>query len=109
MATLKLSIQQCDSLLPYIGHGRQGGVKISCDMDYRSIKEAVCQFREQLTEDEWLEVVRQSNTEDEERGLLSIIDVHTMSISSLPPTEFEQLEKILKMLAETRRITLPEW
>jgi len=39
----------------------------------------------------------------------SIIDVHTMAISSLPPDEFVELERILKMLAETRRIALPKW
>ena len=56
MATLKIEVQHIDSILPSIG--RHGVVKISCDMEYRDMEEAVAQFREQLTEGEWKSIVR---------------------------------------------------
>ena len=47
MATLKLHVQHIDSVSP--SSRGFGGIKLSCDMEYIDMEDAVAQFREQLT------------------------------------------------------------
>ncbi len=59
MATLKLHVQHIDSVSP--SSRGFGGIKLSCDMEYIDMEDAVAQFREQLTEEKWAEIVKNTD------------------------------------------------
>lgn len=56
MATMDFTVQNIDKILP--DFGIPGGVKISCNMDYRSMELVVARVREHTTEEEWQEIVK---------------------------------------------------
>ena len=56
MATMDIKVQHIDSILPDMRIN--GGVKISCNMDMYSMELTIAKIREQLSEEEWNTIVR---------------------------------------------------
>ena len=56
MATMNIKVQHIDSILPDMRIN--GGVMISCNMDMYSMELTIAKIREQLSEEEWNTIVK---------------------------------------------------
>jgi len=59
MATMDFTVQNIDEISP--DFGVPGGVHISCDMNYRSMEQVVVQIRENIDDETWEKIVKDTD------------------------------------------------